>query len=93
MLADAGKDIEDLAAERSGVSHAVGREEREPKVLREINQAAIEAFFSPNEMPLQLDIHSIASKRVEEKLRAVGQTPGSALPARLCAGVPASLFT
>ena len=65
VFADAGKNVEHFAAGRGGVLHAVGREQRKPMMLRQIDQLAIDTFFAPNEMSLQLDINAIASKSFE----------------------------
>jgi len=65
VLANAGKNVERFAAERSGVMHSVRREKRETMLFRQLNQLAIDAFFAPNEMALQFDINTIASKDIE----------------------------
>jgi hypothetical protein len=66
VLTNAGENVENLTPELGGMLHAVRREERETKMLREIDQLAIEAFFAPNEMALDLDIDAIAPKCGEE---------------------------
>ena len=65
VFADAGKNIEHFAAGRGGMLHAIGREQRKPMMLRQLDQLAVDAFFAPNEMPLQLDINAVASKSFE----------------------------
>ena len=65
VFANASKDVERFAAERSGVVHSVGREEWEPMLFRKLDELAIDAFFAPNEMALEFDINTIATKDVE----------------------------
>ena len=65
VFADAGKNIEHFAAGRGGMLHAVGREQRKPMMLRQLDQLAVDPFFAPDEMSLHLDINVIASKSFE----------------------------
>ena len=51
--------------------HAVGREQGKTMVLRQVDQSAIDALFAPHEMALQFDINAIATKSVEQPLRAI----------------------
>jgi len=65
VFADAGKNVEHFAAERGGMLHTIGCEQRKPMMLRQLDQLAVDTFFAPNEMSLQLDISAIGSKSFE----------------------------
>ena len=56
VFADAGKHVEHFTSARGGMLHSVGREQGKPKMFRKIDQAAIDPFFSPNEMALKFDV-------------------------------------
>ena len=65
VFADAGENVEHFAAGRGGMLHAIGREQRKPMMLRQLDQLAVDKFFAPDEMSLQLDINAIGSKSFE----------------------------
>ena len=71
VFADAGKNVEHFAAGRGGMLHTVGREQRKPMMLRQLDQVAVDTFFAPDEMSLQLDINAIGCKSFEQPLQAV----------------------
>ena len=52
-----------------------------------MNQFAIHAFFTPNEMPLKFYENIFAAKRVDQKLRAIREILGSAGVSRVGFGV------
>jgi len=65
VFADAGKNVEHFAVGRGGMLHTVGREQRKPMMLGQLDQVAVDTFFAPDEMSLQLDMNAIASKSFE----------------------------
>jgi hypothetical protein len=65
VFADAGKNVEHFAVGRGGMLYTVGREQRKPMMLRQLDQVAVDTFFAPDEMSLQLDMNAIASKSFE----------------------------
>ena len=65
MLADAGKDIEHFTPERGGMLHAIGREQRELMLFREVDQLAVDSFLAPDEMALQFDVNALAVESLE----------------------------
>ena len=65
VLADAGENVERLATGRGGVLRPVGREQRKTMLFREIDQLAIDPFFAPDEMALDLNIDAVATKCVD----------------------------
>ncbi len=75
MLADAGKDIEHFTPERGGMLHAVGREEREAMLFRQVDQLAVDSFLAPDEMALQLDVNALPAKDIKQLLRVVSKVP------------------
>ncbi len=46
VFADAGKNVEHFAAGRGGMLHAVGREQRKPMMLCQLDQLAVDTFFA-----------------------------------------------
>src|SRR4029450_4985409 len=89
VFADAGKNVEHFAAGRGGMLHTVGREQGEMMVLRQVDQLAVDPFFAPHEMALEVDVNAAAPKSVEQPLRAVHWL-GSARVSRAGDGVPPS---
>ncbi len=55
LVADAGEDVERFARIGRGVGDAVGGEEREPVMSREIDECLIERFFGAIVMALEFD--------------------------------------
>ena len=58
FVADAGEDIERFAGMWSGVADAVGGDERQMMMTREIHESLVVRFFVAVVMPLQFDIES-----------------------------------
>jgi hypothetical protein len=56
VFADAGKHVEHFTSARGGMLHPIGREKGQPKMFCKVDQAAIDSFFSPNEMALKFDV-------------------------------------
>ena len=56
--------------------HTIGREQGKTMMLRQIDQLPVDTFFAPNEMTLQLDINTVATKSVEERLHHIGGRMG-----------------
>src|SRR5437762_7478456 len=89
VLADAGKNIEDLPAVGTGVLHAIRRHEWQLEFRSEIDQRFIDALFVAQEMALDLDVDIVATEEVDKKLDSICPTLGSAralvrqLPERL----------
>src|SRR5438132_12144935 len=78
VLADAGKNIEDLPAVGTGVLHAIRRHEWQPEFRSEIDQRFIDALFVAQEMALDLDVDIVATEEVDKKLDPICPTLGSA---------------
>ena len=55
VMADAGKDIEHLTSARFGVKDAVGGEEWEMELLRQVGAGAQPTIFAAKEMALNFD--------------------------------------
>src|SRR5207249_10050586 len=79
VLADAGKNIENLPAVGTGVLHAIRRDEWQPEFRSEIDQRFIDALFVAQEMALDLDVDIVATEEVDKKLDPICPTLGSAL--------------
>jgi hypothetical protein len=65
VLANAGKDIEDLAPGGRGVLHSIGGEEREPVMTRQIQAWLVGAIFSAKTMPLNFYKNIFTTKGVD----------------------------
>src|SRR5438270_6726408 len=78
VLADTSENVEDLAAVRVRVPHAIGRDDWQAKLFREIAKPLIDPIFAAQEMALNFDDDVIAAEDVDEKPRAIHGTLGSA---------------
>ena len=72
VFADAGEDVENFAAARSGVLHAVAGDHREAKFPGEIEQGAIGSFFTAHEVPLNLHVNVVVAETVEQRRGVFG---------------------
>src|ERR1044072_7531370 len=84
VLANAGENIECLPAVRTGILHPVRRDDEEPKMFREIRELPVDPIFSAQEMTLNFDEDVLAPKDVDQQLRAICGTPGSARALACC---------
>src|SRR5437870_1822525 len=78
VLANAGKNIEELTAVWTGVLHTIGRHEWQPKFRSEIDQLFIDAIFVAQEMALDLDENIVATEDLDKQLHPICSTLGSA---------------
>src|SRR5436190_2675548 len=89
VLANTGKNIEDLTAIWTGGLHAIRRHEWQLEFRSEIDQLFIDAIFVTQKMTLDLDENIVATKDVDKKLHPICPILGSAcalvrqLPERL----------
>jgi hypothetical protein len=87
VLANAGENIQHLASVRLRILHAIRGEKRQSICARKMNEFAINAFLTANEMSLNFDENIFAAKRVDQKSGAVSKTLGSARVSRTGEGV------
>ena len=66
MIADASEDVQDLPFRLHRVLDAVGSDEREPQRTRDVDRPVIDGFLIAVEMPLQFDVHAIASEHFHQ---------------------------
>src|SRR3982074_2223298 len=78
VLADAGENVEDLPGVRARVLDAIGRDDRQAKLLRQIAEPLIDPIFAAQEMALDFDDDVITTEDVDQRLRAIRGTLGSA---------------
>ena len=65
VFADAGKDIEHLAAGGAGVLDTVCGDDRQAMHFREIAELLVNAILAPHEMALDLDVNVFAAENVD----------------------------
>ena len=82
VFADAGKDIEHLAARGTGILHAVGGDHRQAKMFRQIAELLVTPIFAAQEMALDFDVDVFAAERVDQKLRPIRRILGNARASR-----------
>jgi len=90
VLADTGEDVENLAAIRAGILHAVRGNNRQAEMFRQIAEFLVTAIFPAEKMPLNFDVDVIAAEDADKSLRTFGKTPGSARVSRVGDGVSPS---
>src|SRR2546423_10275599 len=78
VLANAGKNIEDLTAVWTGGLHTIRCHEGQPKFRSEIDQLFIDAIFVAQEMTLDLDVDIFATEDIDKKLHPICPILGSA---------------
>src|SRR5436189_2844689 len=83
MIADAGEDIEDLAAIGTRVTNAVGCEQWQVCLIGESNEETVEAIFTASMMPLQFNIDLIVPERLDKTVQPV--VGSHILPSGKCA--------
>src|SRR6266542_2449214 len=66
VLADTSENIQPFAPVRLRVFHAICCEERQSICARQMDQLAIDAFFTTNEMPLKFNENIFATKRIDK---------------------------
>src|SRR5450759_4299440 len=82
VLTNAGENIENFAPVRLRVLHAICGQDRQSIVSGKIDKFLIDSFFATQKMALNLNVNIFAAERVDEKLRAVSETLGSARASR-----------
>jgi hypothetical protein len=78
VLANAGENIDDLAAVRGRILDAVRSEKRQMITVRQIDQPTIDLFFAADEVPLKFNENIFAAESIDKKLRAISKILGSA---------------
>src|SRR5436190_24190854 len=78
VLANAGKNIEGLAAIWPSILHSIGRDHRQPMMFRQIKESPVDSIFPAQEVPLDFDKDILATESVDQKLREFRRLPGSA---------------
>src|SRR5689334_17006017 len=66
VLADASEHVEDFAAVRFGILHAVSRDEGQAIGAGKVDQLAINLFLAPNKMPLNFHENIFATEDVNQ---------------------------
>src|SRR5437868_10557017 len=77
VFADAGENVGHLAAIGFCILHSVSGEERQAKMIREINKLVVDLVFTANEMSLNFHENIFATESIDEKLRAIVGSAGS----------------
>ena len=78
VFANAGKNIQDLAPGGRGILHAVGGKQRQLCSAGQVNQWLVRPLFSADQMPLNFYENVLSPKRIDQKLRAIRRSPGTA---------------
>src|SRR2546423_11407138 len=78
VFADAGENVEDLAAIGPRILDAVRGDYRQTMLFGEIAQLLVHALFTAEEMTLDFDVDVFAADGVDETLGAITLTLGSA---------------
>ncbi len=60
------------------VLHAIRRNDWQPVMFRQVTESLIDPIFAAQEVALDLDEDIVATEDVDQKLRAICGTPGSA---------------
>src|ERR1041385_4829213 len=86
VFANTGENIQDFASVRPGVLHTICSDERQSMRPRQIDQFAINAFFTTDEMALKLNKNILGTEGVDEKSDAGFRILGSARASRAVSG-------
>src|SRR5205085_7562342 len=78
VFADAGENVEDLAAIAARVSDAVCGDDGQAMLFCQIAELLVHALFAADEMALDFDVNIFAAEGVDKTLRAIRWTLGGA---------------
>ena len=66
VFADAGEDVENLAAVRARILDAVRRDHTQAMLFRQIAELLVHALFAAKKMPLNFDVDVFAAEGVDK---------------------------
>src|SRR4051812_41445829 len=71
VLANAGENIEGLAAVWTRISHTVGRDYRQAMMFRQVKESPVDPIFPTQEMPLDFNKDIFGTEEVDQKLGSI----------------------